>query len=329
MVSSRLEPAALDAHLPPLSAGVVPVEVQPGGGTCANLEAGWGRIRRGLLRALRPGYVRAMRAKRLGECAHCQHDIIDPRDLKLCRNVCGFQFRPEDDRFQWRGRLRFARYGLAELVVSLVGTALLLGAATAGARATGSPAWWLLALPAATLAAFALWFFRDPTRTPTADADALLSPADGVVTHVDEVDAPGFPGGRAARISIYLSPWNVHLNRMPRRARFRSSLYFRGEFLNARHRECVKRNEQLWVDLEEPDGRLIRLKLVSGKVARRLVCWMRPGEELAAGERFGMIKFGSRTDVLVAVGGGHVVTCAVGDAVFAGLTVLMRFGEPA
>ncbi|CAN5877691.1 phosphatidylserine decarboxylase family protein [soil metagenome] len=326
MVSTRLDPA-LDTHMPPLSAGVVPVEVQPGGGTCVDLEAGWGRLRRGYLRALRPGYVRAMLAKRQGECRDCAHDIIDPRDLKLCRNVCGFWFRPEDDRFQWRGRLRFARYGLAELVISLLGTLLLLAGAAIGTRSTGSPMWWLLAVPAAVLAAFALWFFRDPARTPCADADALLSPADGVVTHIDEVDAPGFPGGRAARISIYLSPWNVHLNRMPRRARFRSSIYFRGEFLNARHRECVTRNEQLWVDLEEPGGRLIRLKLVSGKVARRLVCWLRPGEELAAGDRFGMIKFGSRTDVLVAVGGGHEMTCAIGDVVFAGLTVLMRCAE--
>src|SRR5262249_3531477 len=89
---------------------------QPGGGFCMGLELAWGRFRRGLLRRFRPGYVRAMLAKRQGSCDNCPHDIIDLRDLKFYRNVCGYWFRDEDDRFQWRSRLRLARAGLAELV---------------------------------------------------------------------------------------------------------------------------------------------------------------------------------------------------------------------
>src|SRR5437870_4871169 len=94
---------------------VKPTSVQPGGGHCVGLELAWGRLRRAYLRRFRPGYVRRMAALRQGACADCAHDIIDSRDLKFCRNVCGHWFRPEDDAFRWRDRLRLARAGLAEL----------------------------------------------------------------------------------------------------------------------------------------------------------------------------------------------------------------------
>src|SRR4051794_22250569 len=91
-----------------------PAGVQPGGGFCMTLELLWGRWRRGWLRSVRPGYVRALQARRQGNCPGCPHDIIDPRDLKYVRNVCGYWFHPEDDRFRGRNHLGFARYGLAE-----------------------------------------------------------------------------------------------------------------------------------------------------------------------------------------------------------------------
>jgi phosphatidylserine decarboxylase len=307
--------------------GAVPSSVQPGGGLCVDLEAAWGRLRRGLLRRLRPGYVRRMAARRQGDCPGCPHDIVDPRDLKLVRNVCGHWFRAEDDRFRWRERLGLARYGLAEVVLAGLGFAVLGVVAALGARLGGHPAWWLLLAPGAAVLGFALWFFRDPRRAPPPDPRALVSPADGVVTHVDQAEAPGLPGGQANRISIYLSPWDVHLSRMPRRARVISARYFRGEFLNARHRECVKRNEQMWIDLEEPCGRRLRVKQISGALARRLVFWLRDGEEAAVGERFGLIKFGSRADVLVPIGEPIEVCVAVGDVVRAGTSTLLRFRE--
>src|SRR5258707_1041077 len=97
------------AALPPQTLlpdqSVTPACVQPGGGWCLSLELAWGRLRRAWLRRFRPGYVRRMAEKRQGECPNCPHDIIDPRDLKWYRNVCGYWFRPEDDRFRWRGRL--------------------------------------------------------------------------------------------------------------------------------------------------------------------------------------------------------------------------------
>jgi len=291
-----------------------------------SIELAWGRLRRVVLRRCRPGYVQAMLNKRQGACPNCPHDIIDPRDLRFCRNVCGYWFRPEDDRFQWRGRLGFARAGLAELVIF----SLLFGALTAALAAGAVLLHWLLWIGCAAAAATWLeiaWFFRDPERTIPADQEALVSPADGTVTHVEEVDDPDFPGGRALRISIFLSIFNVHVNRLPRDGRVIALRYFPGAFLDARHAHCAQRNEQLWIDLEELSGRLVRVKQISGAIARRIVCWLKLGEKVKKGERLGMIKFGSRTDLLVPAGDRPTVLVKVGDVVHGGATVLLRFRE--
>jgi phosphatidylserine decarboxylase len=316
-------------HEPPLAEAQQPIMVQPGGGLCIGIEAAWGRLRRAYLRTLRPGYVRRMAALRQGTCEGCDHDVIDPRDLKLVRNVCGYWFRPEHDRFRWRDRIPLARYGLAEVVFTSALCAPVLVALIIAAARTDQAALWLATTIVAVLWFQLAWFFRDPTRVPTTDPDAMISPADGVVTHIDEVVAPGFPGNRATRISIYLSVWNVHLSRVPRSGRVRSMRYFRGAFLNARHVDCVRRNEQLWLDYVEPNGRMLRVKQFSGALARRLVCHVRPGEEIRAGERFGLIKYGSRMDVLVPTGEPIAWRVRVGAVVAAGTTVLARFGERA
>lgn len=314
-----IAPAIVD-HEPPLSEATLPTSVQPGGGLCIGLEAAWGRFRRGWLRSARPGYVRRMMALRQGTCVGCTHDVIDPRDLKLVRNVCGYWFRTEDDRFRWRDRLHLARYGLAEIVIASTGCAAAIAALVIAGL-------WPACIVVALLWFQLVWFFRDPTRVAPADPRAMVSPADGVVTHIDEVVAPGFPGDRATRISIYLSVWNVHLSRVPRSGRVRGVRYFRGAFLNARHKDCVQRNEQLWLDYEEPNGRLVRVKQISGALARRLVCVVKPGEEIRAGERFGLIKYGSRTDVLVPTGEPIEWRVKVGTIVAAGTTVLAQFGD--
>jgi phosphatidylserine decarboxylase len=288
------------------------------------LELAWGWFRRGWLRRIHPGYVRRMAEKRQGHCPDCSHDIIDSRDLKYWRNVCGFSFRPEDDSFRWRDHLRLARYGLAEVVgmsVLLLPLAIVLAALAAWSSA-------LLAVPLAVvlgLWAFLVSFFRDPERTISPSPDALLSPADGRITSVGEVEVPDFPGGRAFRIVIFLSPFNVHINRVPRSGRVVGLQYFRGGFCYARRGDSDRFNEQYWLDLEEPRGRRVRIKQVSGAVARRIVCWLRLGEEVRAGERFGMIKLGSRTDVLIPLGEPFEPLVKVGDRVKGGTTVLLRF----
>jgi phosphatidylserine decarboxylase len=287
------------------------------------LELAWGRLRRGWLRRLRPGYVRRMEALRQGSCPSCQHDIIDPRDLKFYRNVCGFWFRPEDDRYRWRGRLGLARAGLAEVVLFT----LLFGVVSAGLGILGWLVSWLF-LPLLVLPALLwleiIWFFRDPERAIPADPTALLSPADGTVTHIDEVEESDFPGGRALRISIFLSIFNVHVNRLPRHGRVTAVRYFPGAFLDARNPASTIENEQLWIDLEEPD-RWLRVKQISGAIARRIVCFLKVGEEVRAGERLGMIKLGSRTEVLLPLGEAVALKVKVGDKVRGGATILLQF----
>jgi phosphatidylserine decarboxylase len=305
------------------------ISIQPGGGLCFSLERAWGRLRRALLRRFFPGHVRRMAALRQGSCPGCPHDVLDPRDLKLVRNVCGYRFRPEDDPYAWRGRLGLARAGLAEVVCA----SLLFAAAAAACAALGvlaHPAWLAPLAVLVPLWLFVLAFFRDPERAVPADPDALVSPADGVVTHLEEVDEPGFAGGRAYRVSIFLSVFNVHVNRAPRPGVITGVAYYPGEFLDARSQGCPRRNEQLWLDLE--DARLgcpVRVKQIAGAVARRIVCWLGPGESVAAGERFGMIKFGSRTDVLLPAGLVAEVKVQVGQPVRGGRDVLLRLRGPA
>ena len=312
--------------LPPLSTGISPTSVQPGGaGFCTQIELALGRLRRAWLRRFRPGYVQRMAEKRRGTCPGCTHDIIDARDLKFCRNVCGYWFAVEDDAFRWRDRLGLARPGLAEVVVFSV-MSVVLAVPLVLAALLVHPLWWT---PAAALVIVWLWlisFFRDPPRAIPTDPQALLSPADGTVTFVGESVEPDFPEGKAFRISIFLSIFNVHVNRIPRTGRVLGVRYFRGTFLDARHPECAVRNEQLWIDLEDNvTGRPVRVKQISGAIARRIVCCLKPGEEVRAGDRFGMIKFGSRTEVLLPVDTAMDVQAKVGDKVKGGSSILLHY----
>jgi phosphatidylserine decarboxylase len=297
-----------------------PTSVQPGGGFCVHVELAWGRLRRAWLRTFHPGYVRRMLAKRQGQDPRFDRDVIDPRDLKYLRNVCEFSFAPEDDAFAWRGRLGIARHGWIELILF----SLLFAALLAVIGVVAGLTHWLVSLAAVPILlvwAEIIYFFRDPERPIPSDPDALISPADGVITHVEEVDEPDF--GRALRISIFLSIFNVHVNRIPRDGRVTQIRYFPGEYYDARRVESATRNEQLWIDLEVA-GRPMRVKQISGAIARRIVCWLKEGEAVTRGERLGMIKFGSRTDLLLPAGTAKMVCVAVGDVVKGGSTILLR-----
>ncbi len=292
------------------------------------IELAWARCRRACLRRFRPGYVRAMQAKRQGDCAGCPHDIIDSRDLKYVRNVCGFWFRPEDDPFRGRDRLGFARYGLAELLIFSLAY-LLLGGGAAAAAVLVHPALWALFAALTLVWLEIVYFFRDPERAIPGEPGAVVSPADGTVTHIEEVDEPEFPAGRALRISIFLSIFNVHVNRMPCAAQVTEVRYFPGAFLDARNPDSAVRNEQLWIDAADAEtGRPLRVKQISGAIARRIVCWLKPGDRLERGARIGMIKLGSRTDLLLPAADVSAVCVRVGDKVHGGATILFAPGEP-
>lgn len=291
------------------------------------IELAWGKLRRWLLRRLRPGYVQRMLAKRQGSCPECRHDVIDARDLKYWRNVCGYWFHPEDSPFRTRGPLGLARYGVAELIiVSLVLGGIALGLAAAGWLIHW--AFWIGLVPVLLVWLEIVYFFRDPERRIPDDPQLFVSPADGTVTHVEEVDEPDFPGSKAVRISIFLSIFNVHINRVPCSGRVVDVRYFPGAFLDARNPDSAVRNEQLWIDLTESgSGGPVRIKQISGAIARRIVCWLKPGDELKAGERLGMIKLGSRTDLLVPRDTVAEVMVKVGDKVHGGVTGLLRCRE--
>jgi phosphatidylserine decarboxylase len=300
------------------------LSAQPGGGFCYRLELAWGRLRRACLRRFCPGYVAEMVRLRQGHCPDCPHDVIDSRDLKFLRPVCGWWFRPEDDPYAWRDRLGLARAGLAELFCFSVLLGPLTGLLFALAL-LASPVFWVPALIVLLGWLYLFSFFRDPERIIPTDPDALVSPADGTVTHVEEVKDPDFPNRRALRISIFLSVFNVHVNRVPCSGKVVSLRYYPGDFLDARETECLVRNEQFWIDLlDARTGVSIRVKQISGAIARRIVCCLKAGEEVQKGERFGMIKFGSRTDVLVPPDRVREVLVAVGDKVHGGSDVLLR-----
>jgi phosphatidylserine decarboxylase len=190
-----------------------------------------------------------------------------------------------------------------------------LGALAAAAVASwlANP-WW--ALPLLLLGAFCLWFFRDPERRIPQIPGAIVSPADGTVTDVSTVQVKGQPH---TRISIFLSIFDVHVNRSPIAGVIRNAEYRRGRFRNAMAGESAEQNEQNIVTVEGA-GQTLVFKQIAGLIARRIVFTKKVGDTVACGERVGLIKFGSRTDVLLDP--RAAVAVKVGDKVKGGSSVL-------
>lgn len=159
------------------------------------------------------------------------------------------------------------------------------------------------------LGAFVLYFFRDPKRVAPAEADAVVSPADGRVVEIADEPFDGRPG---KRISIFLSVWDVHVNRAPVEGVIRKVEYRPGRFYAALRARASTENEQNVIHISSPRGEMV-FKQIAGWIARRVLCWKAEGESVAMGERVGMIRFGSRVDVwlppeaeIVARKGQHV-----------------------
>ena len=171
----------------------------------------------------------------------------------------------------------------------LIGAAAFLGASL-------WLAWWIPAVFSFLLLVGLLLFFRDPERTPPSDPLALVSPADGKVICVDEAEDPCFGQGKFRRVGIFLSVLDVHVNRSPYAGTFEKTHYSAGEFLDARHLEVDLRNENQTWWLKTSRGTVL-VRQIAGLIARRIVGWKKPGDSVQTGERFGMIRFGSRTDL--------------------------------
>ncbi|HZQ19194.1 MAG TPA: phosphatidylserine decarboxylase family protein [Terriglobales bacterium] len=176
-----------------------------------------------------------------------------------------------------------------------------------------SPVWALVPI---VLAAFFMWFFRDPERVIPSDPGAVVSPADGKVTEVAEVKLDGRPW---KRISIFLNVFNVHVNRSPVSGVIRRAQYQEGKFLNAMNPACADCNEQNTVNVEV-DGQRVIFKQIAGLLARRIVFTKKMGDRVVRGERVGLIKFGSRTDIFLDP--QAEVSVKVGDHVKGGSSIL-------
>jgi phosphatidylserine decarboxylase len=188
-----------------------------------------------------------------------------------------------------------------------------------GVLAAGVIAWlaaWPYAVPVLLLAAFCLWFFRDPERAIPIEAGAIVSPGDGKVTHVSVVNADG---AERQRISIFLNVFDVHVNRSPIAGVIRDVRYQRGKFLNAMDANSAEENEQNVVTVEG-EGRAVVFKQIAGLIARRIVFERKVGDRVARGERVGLIKFGSRVDILF--DRDATIQVKLGDRVKGGATVL-------
>ncbi len=217
-------------------------------------------------------------------------------------------------------KLPITRHGAREISLAAV-AALGSGAAL-----------WALWPPLAALAAagflYVLAFFRDPLRVPEEiplPDGALLAPADGKVDFIGEVDEP-LLGGRAFKISIFLSVFDVHLNRAPCSGRVEKIEYREGEYLDARRADSSGRNEAnaLVIASAAPGGEPVNVlvRQISGAIARRIVCSPKEDDDLQIGQRLGMIKFGSRTDLCVPAGRQVDLKVKLGQHVAAGHTLM-------
>lgn len=168
------------------------------------------------------------------------------------------------------------------------------------------------------LTLFVCWFFRNPQRTAPEDRRLVISPADGKVIRIEETTSEELPGRTFRKISIFMNVFNVHVNRMPCAGEVFSIRYRPGKFLSADLDKASELNERNAVLLRMADGREIITIQIAGLIARRIVCWLKEGMQVQKGERFGLIRFGSRVEVFMPLEASILVK--VGDKVKAGET---------
>ena len=211
--------------------------------------------------------------------------------------------------------MRFASEG-----VLFIGIAALV-AAGAYAAALDRRSWplWMLAALFTVLALWVAYFFRDPERTGERGARLVIAPADGKVVMVTDVDEPAFLHGRATRMSIFMSVFNVHVNRYPVDGVVLYVYYNKGKFFNAAAEKSSLENEQMSVGIESGSHRVL-VRQIAGLLARRIVNYSREGEQVTQGERMGIIRFGSRVDVFLPTAAS--IRAKVGDLTAAGSTVI-------
>jgi phosphatidylserine decarboxylase len=182
-----------------------------------------------------------------------------------------------------------------------------------------SAAW---SIPFWIIALFVLQFFRDPPRVVPQDPNAVLSPADGRIVVVEKTQDP-YAGREAIKISVFMNVFNVHSNRAPVDGRIEKIQYFPGKFVNADLDKASIENERNALVIAATNGQIVTCVQVAGLIARRILCYVKPGDFLKRGQRYGFIRFGSRVDVYLPLTAVPKVT--VGDKVYATETILAEF----
>jgi len=203
----------------------------------------------------------------------------------------------------------------------LLGALLLAGASWAWAGLAGGALAAVAAIALSSLSLFVLWFFRDPVREMPRGADVVVAPGEGRVIEILEADEPSFLKASARRITIFLSVFDVHVQRAPVSGRVEHRDYVPGKYLVAWKEKASEENERASLGITTPHGRVL-VKQIAGLVARRIVTDHAVGDRVERGQRIGLIRFGSRVDLFVPL--DWEVTCAVGDKVRVGVTPLAR-----
>ncbi|HET9777053.1 MAG TPA: phosphatidylserine decarboxylase family protein [Gemmatimonadaceae bacterium] len=211
--------------------------------------------------------------------------------------------------------MNFAREGLL-----FIGIAAVIAVSAFG-FAISRRSWglWLAAFVLLLLALWVAYFFRDPERVGERGPSLVVSPADGKLIMITEVDEPAFMHGRAIRLSIFMNVFNVHVNRYPVNGKIGYVHYNKGKFFNAAAEKSSLENEQMSVGIEAPSYKVM-VRQIAGLIARRIVTYSKVGQEVKQGDRMGIIRFGSR--VVVFLPPGSTIRAKLGDATTAGVTVL-------
>ena len=211
--------------------------------------------------------------------------------------------------------MNFAREGLL-----FIGIAAVIAVGAFG-FAISRRSWglWLAALVLLLLALWVAYFFRDPERVGERSPSLVVSPADGKLIMITEVDEPGFIKGRAIRLSIFMNVFNVHVNRYPDDGVVKYVHYNKGKFFNASAEKSSLENEQMSVGIDTGRYRIL-VRQIAGLIARRIVTYSKLDEKVKQGERMGIIRFGSRVDVFIPP--GSTIKAKLGDATVAGVTIL-------
>jgi len=183
---------------------------------------------------------------------------------------------------------------------------------------------WLWALPLWLISLFVLQFFRDPPRAIPQQANAVLAPADGRIVAVENVQDP-YLKREAIKVSVFMNVFNVHSNRSPVDGEVRGQWYFPGKFINADLPKASLENERNALWLRTANGSDVTCVQVAGLIAKRILCYVKPGDHLIRGQRFGFIRFGSRVDTYLPL--DTKIKVSIGDKVYATLTVLAEFPQ--